>query len=112
MKEYQQVNKKYAMVAVIIFIIVCIVMVLDTIIRKREGDRNNLNIDFAGRVERVEYDIKEFPTVTLRGGTYYIGSGYNTNNQIEVGDSLTKRKGSDVYILIKHNSHKTIKLTK
>jgi RHS repeat-associated protein len=39
-------------------------MTFDTIIRHREGTQKNLDVDFAGRVDRVEYDIKQFPTLS------------------------------------------------
>ncbi|MGY3214527.1 hypothetical protein [Mucilaginibacter sp. HD30] len=108
MREYQKVNKKYAILVFIVFVIVCILMLVDTIIRVREGARKYLNMDFAGTVDRVEYDIKQFPTITLKGKIYYIGSGYNTDHQIEIGDSLIKKKGSMVYKLIKHNTGSVI----
>ena len=90
----------------------CIVIAFDTVLRYREETRKNFNIDFTGRVDKVQYDIKQFPTITLGGKVYYIGSGYNTDHQIEIGDSLIKRKGSDVYLLIKQKTHKTIEFTK
>lgn len=99
---------------IIAFLIICpIVFSLVAaywVIGDIKGARENLNINFAGKVERIQYDIKQFPTIAVNGSTYYIG--YNTDNQIEVGDSLIKRKGSDVYILIKEKTHKTIKFTK
>jgi len=67
---------------------------------------------FSGTVERVDYDIKEFPTITIGDSSYYIGAGYNTNHQIEVGDSVIKKRGSDIYKLIKRGSHMVIEFRK
>ena len=77
-----------------------------------EIDRKNLNKGFAGKVTYISYDIKQFPTVTIGDSSYYIGSGYNTDHQIEEGDSLEKKRGSSSYKLIKYKSHKIVEFTK
>ena len=105
-------NKRIAMAAIIAFIVVCCFMVAQWVIGDREGTRKNLNIEFAGRVERIEYNIKQFPTITVGDSTYHIGSGYDTDHQIEIGDSVIKRKGSEVYKLIKQKTYKIIEFTK
>jgi len=92
--------------------VTCILVLTYWFIGDREINRKNLNIDFAGKVERIEYDIKEFPTIKVGDSSYYIGAGYNTDHQIEAGDSIIKRKGSNIYKLIKHRSHKIIEFRK
>jgi len=74
----------------------------------REHDKENLNIEFAGSIERVEYDLEQYPTITIGNMNYYIGAGYHTDHQIEVGDSIIKKRGSDVYKLMKRRSNKAI----
>ena len=71
-------------------------------------DRKYLDVEFAGEVERVEYDIKQFPTIQINNVGYYIGAGYYTDHQIEVGDSVIKVRGSYVYKLIKRKTKKEI----
>jgi hypothetical protein len=92
-KENYQLNKKH----VIIFLIACFLIfnlvVTYWISSDREADRENLNIRFAGSVKHIEYDIKQSPTITIGDSSYYIGSGYNTDHQIEVGDSMIKKVG-------------------
>ncbi|OCX54697.1 hypothetical protein BEL04_10760 [Mucilaginibacter sp. PPCGB 2223] len=112
MKTDDQINDKKTVLFFISFIIICILTLAYWFIGDREIDRKNLNINFAGKVESIWYDIKQFPTITVNDSTYYIGSGYDTDHQIDIGDSVIKRKGSDIYILIKHKTHKIIKFTR
>lgn len=107
MKEFPQ-NKKH----IILIALACAVLFGSTIVYwlwdSREHDRQYLDIEFAGPIERVDYDIKQFPTIAIGDKTYYIGAGYSTDHQIEVGDSIIKKKGSYVYTLIKHRSNKIV----
>jgi hypothetical protein len=64
--------------------------------------------EFAGTVENVVYDIKGFPIVTINGKDFYIGSRYRVDHQIQVGDSLIKKKGTTGYRLIKSGSGKVV----
>ena len=61
----------------ILFIIICILTLAYWFTGDRKLDRENLNIDFAGKVKRIEYDIKQYPTIIVGDSTYYIGSGYD-----------------------------------
>lgn len=94
------------------FAVLCVLTLANWFISAREIDRKNLDLAFAGKVKGIEYDIKQYPTITIGDSTYYIGSGYNTDHQIKIGDSVVKRKGSDIYILIKSKTHQIIKFTK
>lgn len=78
----------------------------------RRADRINLNKEFAGSITHVEYDEKDFPTIAIGDSSYYIGEGYYADHQIEVGDSIVKKRGSEVYKLIKHGSKKIIEFNK
>jgi hypothetical protein len=112
MKENHQRNKKKAVLFWIVAFIMGMLTLAYWFIGDREIDRKNLNTAFAGKVKRIEYDIKQYPAITVGDSTYYIGSGYDTDHQIEIGDSIIKRKGADFYILIKYKTHKIIKFTK
>jgi hypothetical protein len=112
MIENYKINKKAVIVVVIFYVTV---IILDSIYQAKiesEQNRKNLNLDFSGRVERIDYDIKQLPTIALKGGYYYIGAGYYTDHRIQVGDSMIKRRGTNVYTLIKQGSHKVIKFRK
>ena len=102
-------NNKKKVLFIIVYGITCILVLAYWFLSGREIDRKNLNTDFTGKVERIEYDIKQFPTVTVNDSTYYIG--YDTDNQIDIGDSIIKKKGADFYTLIKHKTHRIIKLS-
>ena len=113
MKMYYQNINRNTIGVFIIFIGVCMAVLirLDNL-KQHELDIKNKNREFAGKVKQIEYDIKQFPAITIGDSTYYIGSGYDTDHQIEIGDSAIKRKGSDVYILIKSKTHQIIKFSK
>ena len=63
-----------------------------------------LSYKFSGRVDAVSYDIKGFPNVTVNNKRYCLSAGYNFNYKIELGDTLKKRRGSNIYTLIKHKN--------
>ncbi len=64
----------------------------------------NLNYQFSGIVERVRYEVKGKPYVTLKDKIYYLSfNDWNFNYEIEKGDSLIKRKGEMTIKLIKPN---------
>jgi hypothetical protein len=58
----------------------------------RKATLKNLNTEFAGSITSIEYDLKQAPTIKIGDSSYYIGSGYNTDHQIEVGDSMIKKR--------------------
>jgi len=96
-----------------VFIIIGVIVVFSSvftywIISDQRATQRVLNKNFAGSVKNIYYDLKQFPTVTIGDSDYYIGAGYHTNHQIEVGDSIIKKRGSAIYTLIKHKTHKTI----
>jgi hypothetical protein len=102
---------------IIVIIIIGVIIVFGSVMiywlqADRKADRENLNEEFAGIVDHVSYDIKQFPTIEISDSSYYIGSGYDTDHQIAKGDSLIKKRGSEKYKLIKHGSNKVIFITK
>jgi len=110
MKENYQEKDKKGILFFGIFITIGIITLIYWSISDREIDLKNRNLNFSGKVKKVEYDIKQLPIITVNDSTYCICNAYNTDHQIEIGDSIVKRKGSDFYILIKRNTHKIIEL--
>jgi hypothetical protein len=93
----------------IIFLVSFVILIsVIAIVNGKSSDSKYFNMDFAGKVEGVGYDIKGYPTVTIKGDDYYIGAFYNFNNKIETGDSMIKVKGQYVFKLIKKNSVDTL----
>lgn len=112
MEELYQMKKSH----LIVFLIACAI-IFGAILNywrldDRSADRKNLDVEFAGIIRYISYDLKQFPTITIQDKNYYIGGGYHTNHQIEVGDSIVKQRGSDVYKLIKYKSNKIIEFRK
>ncbi|OCX51028.1 hypothetical protein BEL04_20135 [Mucilaginibacter sp. PPCGB 2223] len=71
----------------------------------------SLNINFVGTVNNVSYDVKGIPNITIGDKEFYLGSGYHFDYQIQKGDSLIKKKGSNIYKLIKSKSGKTLEFS-
>jgi len=67
---------------------------------KNDFDKN-LSYNFIGAVETVSYDVKGIPTVSINSNKYYLSGGYNFNFEIEKGDTLKKKQGSNIYTLVK-----------
>jgi hypothetical protein len=112
-RKEDYLNDKRILLAVIIGGIIFFGSVLTYWEREaRKATIGNLNTEFTGSITSIEYDIKQYPTVTVGDSSYYIGSGYNTDHQIELGDSMIKNRGSEVYKLIKHGSKKIIACTR
>lgn len=76
--------------------------------QEKIASKNNLDLEFAGKVTYIYYDVKQFPTITIDSNDYYIGAGYHTDHQIEVGDSVIKRRSSGIYKLIKRKSGRIV----
>lgn len=93
----------------IISIIVIVVGV--TLIAAHFGKRQRsryLDMEFSGTVLDIDYDIKNYPTVNVDGVSFYIGSYYFFDNQIEKGDSLIKKRNQYVFELVKKKSGKRL----
>ena len=67
------------------------------------------NLSFKGVVQKVTYSInKGTPTITVDSVEYGLYGGIDFKYQIEVGDSISKRKGERRYELIKKNTEEVI----
>jgi hypothetical protein len=64
---------------------------------------------FKGPVEKVWYDDKGFPTVWVNGNKYDLyDTKWDSDDIINVGDTLIKRKGDLRITLIRRNSNDTV----
>src|SRR6476659_5427609 len=96
-------NKMTVIISFVGFVVFAGIM---TIIGRKRSDDKYLKMEFNGKIEYVVYDIKEMPTVTIKGNDYFIGGLYNFNHNLEIGDSLIKKKGDYDFKLIKKSSGK------
>lgn len=96
----------------IVFFIVCLLTLLSYVYFSTNSNRQkNLSYHFDNIVQNVSYDVKGIPTITIEKQDYYLSDGYNFNYKIEKGDSLKKRKGSNIYILIKDHTGEKLHFT-
>ena len=64
---------------------------------------------FKGVVEKIHYNIQEYPTITLNGKKYDLTHmKWHRNFMIHVGDTIIKIKGDPRIKLIKPNTRDTI----
>jgi hypothetical protein len=96
----------------IIFLVGLVILIsVIAIVNGKSSDTKYFNMEFTGKVESVGYDIKGYPTLTIKGDNYFIGAFYNFDNKIETGDSMIKVKGQYIFKLIKKNSVDTLYFT-
>jgi hypothetical protein len=89
----------YAMAAVMLFFF----------IMGEISDRRSLNLSLQGVVQKVEYsENKGTPTVTVNNETYFLGGPFDFNYGIGVGDTIFKKKGEQIFKIIKKGSGKMI----
>lgn len=89
----------YAMAAVMLFF-----LIMGKIV-----DRRSLNLSLQGVVQKVEYSQnKGTPTVTVNNETYSLSGPFDFNYSIGVGDTIFKKKGEQIFKIIKKGSGKTI----
>jgi hypothetical protein len=50
------------------------------------------NYEFSGCVEAIKYDVKGYPYYTIAKKEYYLPFVWNFHHQINIGDSMTKRR--------------------
>jgi hypothetical protein len=92
-----------------IYLLAVIAFVIHIIYSSSVARKIVLKYSFSGIVEKVVYDKKSIPNVTIDGKTYYLGStSWNFNYLIAKGDSLKKDSGNITVKLIKHKNGKVI----
>lgn len=63
---------------------------------------------FIGRIDKLEFNDKKTPTVTINAKKYGLGTGWRFNEKITVGDSLIKDSDRLSYRLIKFKTKEVI----
>jgi hypothetical protein len=92
-----------------IFILALIAFLGNTLYSHMAAEKVILKFRFKGIVEKVEYDGKSVPSVTINGKIYYLGStSWGFNHLISKGDSLLKDSGNMTVKLIKNKNGKVI----
>ncbi len=91
-----------------IFITGVIYVTISAINSGKKNYHNNLEMDFNGKVEDIEYNKKGFPTVTIHDKSYYLGMPYSFKGKIAIGDSLIKLANNTYFKLIKRGSGEAI----
>lgn len=69
-----------------------------------------MNTTFSGKIEKMTFDIKNIPTLTINGVEYYlttVGNGFK--QEVMVGDFLVKIKNQSYYKVIKQGTGREIK---
>jgi hypothetical protein len=85
-------------VAAGLFILMAIVMHVTGVNKEKE-------VHFNGVIQDVTYGDKHTPLVRINGVTFAIGfPNEDFRNKIEEGDSLSKKRDSRVYRLVKHRT--------
>ena len=75
----------------------------------KKGKEIELNYKFNGVAEKVIYDEKSVPIVTINGQLYNLGAPtWNFNHLISKGDSLEKDSGSFAIKLTMHKNGRVL----
>lgn len=83
------------------------VVMIGFLILNKVNDRIISNMHFQGVVEKVEYsENKGTPTVTVNNVAIFLSTNIDFKRQIEVGDTISKKKGEDVFKITKKSSGK------
>jgi hypothetical protein len=84
---------KYLIVGILFFMTAMVLNIISTIKEK--------NFKFKGVIEKIDYNEKKTPTVTVNDSSYSLSTSCRFNERMKVGDSLVKEKDSQLYELIK-----------
>lgn len=93
---------------VVFFVVSYSVFIVYYYYSNRLGEEENLDRQFNGVIENVHYDEKSIPYVEIDKKEYYLNMGYYFGHKLEIGDTLVKNKGSEVYKLIKRTSGEVV----
>ncbi|MBB6129403.1 hypothetical protein [Mucilaginibacter lappiensis] len=65
--------------------------------------------EFAGILQKIDYDEKGIPKVMVNGKQYWgISTRLDFNKKMEVGDSLIKKKNEMIYKLVKYKTGEVV----
>ena len=91
---------RYLIIGVSFFVIVWLLTIRADIIEK--------GYQFNGIIEKITYNEKKIPEITVNGKAYGLSTSWRFNEKMSVGDSLIKEKGLLNYKLIKYKTGKVI----
>ena len=95
-------QSKYFLITIAIAMV--IMLILDKIGTYRES-----NLSVNGVVQKVSYaQNKGTPTITVNNINYTLYGHIDFKYKIEVGDTISKKKGKVIYMLTKNNSGEKI----
>ncbi|QTE35877.1 hypothetical protein J3L18_22395 [Mucilaginibacter gossypii] len=87
------------------FLIIAILCYLVLGLWEKISDNKERNYEFAGILQKIDFDEKGVLEVVINEKKYYsLSTTRRFSKQMAVGDSLIKRKGSTTYILVKHDT--------
>lgn len=87
------------------YLIIAISCYLLLTLWEKISDKKEKNYEFAGVLQKIDYDEKGVPEVVIDGKKYYsLSTTRNFNKQMAIGDSLIKRKGEITYKLVKNET--------
>lgn len=90
---------------VIGFLIAAGLLLILVILSHFTGVKKEKEIQFDGVIQEVTYGDKHTPLVKINGATFAVQfPNEDFRNKIEEGDSLSKKKNSRVYRLVKHQT--------
>lgn len=98
-------NRKFRYV----YLLCVIVFLIYIAYSSRRAEEATLKYKFNGIAQKVEYDKKSTPRVTINGVYYYLGSNsWNFNHLIAKGDSMIKDSNNITIKLIKHETGRVL----
>jgi hypothetical protein len=91
------------------FRIIACILIISSIIYSKGLKENARNWNFKGPVQKIWYDVKGVPFVTVRGREYNLYNVFwHFNIKIHTGDTIIKNKGDRRIKMIFRNSKDTI----
>lgn len=96
--------RKYLIIGFLFFLALKVLSVISDIKEK--------NYQFNGVIQKIEYNEKKTPLVTVNGKSYGLSTNWRFNERMNVGDSLVKEKDSVTYRLIKYKTGEVIVYSK
>ena len=86
------------------YLLILLLFFVSTIIINTTSYLKEKHSEFAGVIQKIDFNEKKTPTVTIKGTKYSLGTSWSFNKEMEVGEYLIKTKNSINYSLIKNKS--------
>jgi hypothetical protein len=100
--EQMKINPRFAIPFFMTFFSVTAVMYV-------KGRRNLDNTAFSGKIQKISYDEKSIPDITINNVIYNLTPlRKEFKEKVRVGDKIEKKKGISVYTVTNHETGKVI----